>query len=106
VVEFARIVIIIFSNLVLAGGIIGFVRAKSRPSLIAGVVSSLLLDLSFGLTFHDPKLGLIVGDALAFLLFLFGTIRFRKSRKFMPGGLLQMLSALTLIAVTLALVKM
>lgn len=38
--------ILVLSMIILVGGIMGFKKAKSKASLIAGIISSVLLDLS------------------------------------------------------------
>lgn len=105
VIDIAKVAMLVISTLVLAGGIVGFVKGKSKASLIAGLATSLLLDVSFGLTLSNERLGLIVGDAVMFVLFMIGSIRFRKTKRYMPGGLMMTLGAIGLAVITLALVK-
>ena len=104
-IEAAKWTMLIVSALVLAGGVMGFVKGKSKASLISGAVMAALLDLAFYVSLSDPRTGLIIGDGVSFLLFIVGTVRFRKTRKFMPAGLIQALGALSLVMTTLALVK-
>lgn len=61
-IEATRIYYLVFGALTIAGGIIGFVKAKSRASLIAGGLCGLLLIAAGVLMFdHKVKAGLIVG---------------------------------------------
>ena len=103
--DIAKITILVLSTLVLAGGIVGFVRGKSKASLIAGVVTSVLLDISFGISLSNEQTGLIMGDAVTFVLLMIGSVRFHKSKKYMPGGLLMTLGSIGLAVITYALVK-
>ena len=87
--------------LLAAGGVIGFVKAGSRPSLIAGLGSAAVALLALVLTIpashhHDGLLpadggtrnGYVLGLILsAALLAMFG-VRYRKTGKFMPSGML------------------
>jgi uncharacterized membrane protein (UPF0136 family) len=102
---FAQITVGIVSVLVLVGGVMGFVKGKSKPSLIAGLVSSILLDIGLALSFSNMQLGLGLCDVVSFALFIVGTIRFRKTKKIMPGGLIVILAGISLIVVTLTLVR-
>lgn len=87
----------LYAVLVLVGGIIGFVKAKSRASLIAGIVSAALLGVSaswvaFGSLRWGAGLGALVASALIgrFLP------AFLKTKKVMPAGLVVAVGALTL----------
>lgn len=104
-IDTAKITILVLSTLVLAGGILGFVKGKSKASLIAGIIVSALLDLSFGITFADERAGLILGDAVTFAVLIIGSVRFRKTKKYMPGGLMMTLGSIGLAIITLALVR-
>jgi len=78
--------------LLIAGGIMGFVKAGSKASLIAstGFAVPLIL-VAVGVV---PA---IVADVvIAFLLLFFGK-KFAKGKKFMPGGMMAILSAVVLV---------
>ena len=77
----------VYALLLGVGGMIGFVKAGSRPSLIAGLVSAALALVSLGLTFLGG-LGFWLGLVLAILMAVTFGIRLRKTGKFMPSGLL------------------
>ena len=84
----------IYIVLLLAGGFVGFLKAGSKASIITSSIFSVLLALcALG------KLGpaYVADIILAVLLLVFG-MRFSKKRKFMPGGMLLVMTALALAA--------
>ncbi len=99
----ASILVYVYAMLVGAGGLFGYVKAKSLPSLIMGSLSFLvLLAAGYGLGMGKAW-GLPLALALALVLLVFFSLRYFKSspRAFMPGGLMAILSLLTLIGVAL-----
>jgi len=99
-IEAAKIVLLVLSVLVLVGGIIGFVKAKSKASIIAGVISAILLGGSYVYSLTDAKRGLIAGDVVCLLLAIMFRVRWRISKKFMPSGMLAILMVLSLAFIT------
>jgi uncharacterized membrane protein (UPF0136 family) len=94
----------VYAVLLAVGGVIGYTKAASRPSLIAGLASALAAIAAFALSFQNAKLGMGLGSALAALLFLFFAYRFAvKTRKFMPAGLLAVVSLAVLAVAILVL---
>jgi uncharacterized membrane protein (UPF0136 family) len=87
----------IYAALLAVGGIMGFVKARSRASLIAGLVSAAAALVALVLARHRYALGFPLGMALAIVLSLFFGYRFAlRGRKFMPTGLLAVLSLVVL----------
>lgn len=86
----------VYIALLMAGGIMGFVKAGSKASLIASSAFSAVLCL-FALGVLPIRFSWIV---LAFLLLFFGK-RFADTKKIMPSGLMSALSAIALILVLL-----
>ncbi|MEW6730192.1 MAG: TMEM14 family protein [Acidobacteriota bacterium] len=86
--------VIIYGILVILGGLIGYLQASSKASLIAGGVSGAVLILSGWLMLDylptGTYLALLVAVALAIL---FGK-RFAAKQAFMPAGLMLLLSVL------------
>ncbi len=85
-----------YGAIVLAGGVLGFVKARSRPSLIAGIASSALLLGAGVLMLRGEKAGRIGAMVVAGLLLAFFAARWLKGRKFMPAGMMVLASAAAL----------
>ncbi|MEI6537527.1 MAG: TMEM14 family protein [Verrucomicrobiaceae bacterium] len=90
----SNIVLWVYIVLLIAGGLVGFLKAGSKASLIASCVCAMPLMLAafgvFGAA--SPKVAIAV---LVLLVALFG-YRFWKGRKFIPNGLMAILSLLSL----------
>jgi uncharacterized membrane protein (UPF0136 family) len=87
----------VFALVVLAGGIIGFVKAKSRASLIAGVVSAALLGASVSLAATHGRAGFILGGVVSVALLLRFLPAYLKTKKAMPSGLVASFAALGMV---------
>ena len=88
----------VYIVLLLVGGTMGLIKAGSKVSLITSAIFAVLLALcALGIIrpFYFAKI--FVG----LLLVVFG-IRFAKGRKFMPSGLMLILSALMLAVLLFA----
>ena len=100
-----QIALVVYAVLLAVGGIIGYTKAASRPSLIAGLASALAALLALALSFQNASLGMGLGSAVAVLLFLFFGYRFAvKTRKFMPSGLLAVVSLAVMAVAVLVLI--
>ena len=84
----------IYITLLMIGGLIGFLKAKSKISLITSFVFSVVL----GICALD-KLRIEVAWGVLSFLALFFLLRFLKNKKFMPGGMMSLLTFVTIIAV-------
>lgn len=95
----ARIVFFAYSVLLIAGGVAGFIEAKSVISLVAGVVCGLLA-LAGGIYLStNPTVGLVLG-IFASLLSAGGMApRYMKApvKKLWPAGIVLIASALTFV---------
>jgi uncharacterized membrane protein (UPF0136 family) len=91
------VVAIAYGMLSLIGGIIGYLQAKSRVSLISGVVSGLLLIFAAYLQFQGQTWGLILATVVTAVLVVFFALRLARTRKFMPAGLMTILGMLSLV---------
>ena len=93
--HFADTVLWIYIVLLLVGGLIGFFKAKSRVSLISSSVFAAVLVLAQTGIFNPTVARNLVNVLLAALLVVFA-LRLAKTRKFMPSGLMLVLTVLTL----------
>ncbi len=90
-------VILAYGAILIAGGFVGWKFSGSRISLTAGLASAALLALAYRVAlFH-----LLAGYLFAFLVSvglvaMFG-MRFRKTRKVMPAGMMLAVSAIALV---------
>lgn len=100
--QVAQWTLIIYAVLLIAGGAMGFVKARSRPSLIAGVVSGALAVACAWLTGSNAFVACLLGALLATLLAALFTVRFRKSRKWMPSGMMMLVSQAVAILMVIA----
>jgi uncharacterized membrane protein (UPF0136 family) len=89
---FALAVLWIYIVLLVTGGLIGYLKAGSKPSLIASVSFAAALTLC-ALNVIRPYV--ITDLLLTALLVIFG-LRLSKTRKFMPSGLMLALTLVTL----------
>jgi uncharacterized membrane protein (UPF0136 family) len=87
----------IYAVLLAVGGLIGYLKAGSRPSLIAGLISGVVASVALGLSVANNPWGVPLGQLLSFVMFLvFGYRYAAKTRKFMPSGLLAVVSLVVL----------
>ena len=99
----APIIVYVYAALIVVGGVIGYLKAKSLPSLIMGSLSTVLLMFAgYGMR-TGQSWGLPLAVALTLFLLVFFSLRYLKSspRAFMPGGLMAILSLLTLAGILL-----
>lgn len=86
--EVAKISVIAFAVIVIAGGIMGYVKAKSKASLISGLVSGIALVGCFIAAQSALKGGLMGALVVSSLLTVVFIIRYIKTKKFMPAGMM------------------
>jgi uncharacterized membrane protein (UPF0136 family) len=82
----------IYIVLLVVGGLIGYFKAKSPVSLIMSVLFAVALSLcAAGIIFKD-----YVADIFLAALLVVFAIRLAKTKKFMPAGLMLVLTLITL----------
>jgi uncharacterized membrane protein (UPF0136 family) len=91
--NFANLVLWIYIVLLVVGGLIGFLKAKSQVSLIMSVTFAALLSLCAA---HLVFQYYVADILLAALLVVFG-IRLTKTKKFMPSGMMLILTLVALV---------
>jgi uncharacterized membrane protein (UPF0136 family) len=98
--------LLFYGVLVLAGGAVGYVKAKSRASLIAGVVFGGLLDLAACLlVMGSPRLGAGLGLVTALALIGRFLPAFLRTKKIMPAGVVAAVGVWVVVACVLGLVN-
>ncbi len=95
--ELGIVAAFVYGILALIGGIIGYVLASSKISLLSGSISGLLLIIAAFLQLQGQIWGLFVAAFITAALVVFFSLRLAKTRKFMPSGLMIILGVLALI---------
>lgn len=70
------------------GGIWGYIKSKSKVSLISGCLSSILLIIAAGMQWQGYSMGLLISRVVILLLIVVFTTRLIKTSKFMPSGVM------------------
>ena len=100
-----KIYFIVFGILTIAGGVIGYVKAGSMPSIIAGSISGILLLVAAFLLPDHRVAGLATGLIISLLLAGQFIPKFIRTGKAMPAGMMSVLSAIGIIMAIVALTK-
>jgi uncharacterized membrane protein (UPF0136 family) len=95
-----------FGALTIAGGVMGFVKAKSRASLIAGSIAGALLIAAGALVASTGRLGVIVGLGVSAALAARFVMTYRKSKKVMPAGVMAVLGIVGVVLTAVALARL
>lgn len=98
----AQVVLALFAPLMLVGGVAGWRSARSKASLIAGTASAVVLAGALAISLSEPVQGFWLGAMTSLALCVVFALRWSKTAKFMPSGLLLLVSAFVLLVVTRA----
>ena len=101
----AKIYFLIFGLLTILGGVMGYVRAGSTASIIAGSVSGILLLAAAFLLPGNAAVGLVLAGLVSILLAGRFLPAFLKTGSLMPAGMMAALSVIGVVMVILAWVK-
>jgi uncharacterized membrane protein (UPF0136 family) len=93
----------VYGVIMILGGIGGFVRVGSKASLISGVGFGLVLLVSGLGVWQGSQSCLVAAEVIALLLLVLFAIRYAKKRRFMPAGMLAVLSLVAAVMFALAL---
>jgi uncharacterized membrane protein (UPF0136 family) len=93
--RFENFIFWIYIVLLLIGGLIGFFKGKSKISLITSAIAAALLVLTRSGIFEPSFARSLANIIMAALLVVFA-IRLAKTRKFMPSGLMLVVTILAL----------
>jgi uncharacterized membrane protein (UPF0136 family) len=86
--DFATKVLWVYIVLLLVGGLIGFLKAKSKVSLITSAVFAALLVATTLRSVFQPAFARDMANVILILLLVVFAIRLAKTKKFMPSGLM------------------
>lgn len=95
--EPARVYFFVFGILTIAGGIIGYVKAGSVISIVAGVVTGILLMVAGYLLPEYRQLGLGLGLFTSLLLAIQFIPRVLRTRRLVPAGVMSVLSLVGIV---------
>ena len=95
--EYPVLIIIVYGVRVGLGGILGYVKAKSIPSLVFGLASGIALMICGWLASTHNVNGIRGAIGIGLLLGVFFGLRYARTRKLMPAGLMTVLSLLAVI---------
>ncbi len=97
IMKIAAAATLAYGLMVLAGGIFGYIQAKSLPSLITGGICGVILLVAGGYIWQGNMPAAYVAGAMTLLLALFFAYRFSTTGNFMPGGLMLALSFVAIV---------
>ena len=100
--EAARIYFIVFVALTIVGGIVGYLKAGSVASIIAGSITGVLLLVAAFLLAEHRTIGLATALVVSLLLAAQFVPKFLRTGRVMPAGMMSILSAIGIIAVIVA----
>jgi len=94
--NFASTVLWVYIVLLLVGGLMGFLKAGSKVSLISSSVFAAVLVLTAVPGVFERKFALGLSNVLLATLLVVFAIRLAKTKKFMPSGMMLVLTILAL----------
>ena len=100
-----KIYFLVFGALTIIGGVIGYVKAGSVPSIIAGAITGVLLLVAGSILPQHRAAGLATAFIVSLLLAGQFVPKFFRTGKMMPAGLMSILSVIGLIVAIVAWVK-
>ena len=103
--EAAKIYFIVFGVLTIVGGVIGYVKAGSVASIIAGSITGVLLLVAAFLLPEHRAVGLATAFIISLLLAGQFIPKFLRTGRIMPAGMMSILIAIGIIAAIIAWIK-
>ncbi len=100
-----KLYFLVFGALTIVGGIIGYVKAGSLPSIIAGAITGVLLLIAGALLPEHRAAGLATAFVISLLLAIQFVPKFIRTAKVMPAGLMSILSVIGIIVALVAWLK-
>lgn len=103
--EVTKIYFILFGVLTIAGGIVGYVKAGSVASIIAGSITGVLLLVAAFLLPEHRGVGLATALVISLLLAGQFVPKFLQTGRMMPAGMMSILSVIGIIAAIVGFIK-
>ncbi len=103
--DVTRLYFLIFGALTILGGVIGYVKAGSVPSIIAGAITGVLLVVAGALLPEHRAAGLAAAFIVSLLLAAQFVPKFIRTGKVMPAGLMSILSVIGIVVAVVAWLK-
>jgi len=100
-----RLYFLIFGALTIIGGVIGYVKAGSVPSIIAGAITGVVLLIAGYILPEHRAAGLITALVVSLLLAAQFVPKLVRTGKMMPAGLMSILSVIGLVVAIVAWLK-
>lgn len=97
---------LVYALVVIIGGIIGYLKAQSKMSLLTGIISGICIFLACKVGKNNPKNAYLFICAICFMLASVFIIRFAATHAFMPSGLMLILSTLVFVIVARGFFKL
>src|SRR5207248_10284702 len=101
--EAAKLYFIIFGVLTIVGGIVGYVKAGSAASIIAGSITGVLLLVAAFLLPEHRMVGLATALIISLLLAAQFIPKLLRTGRVMPAGIMSLLCVIGIIVVIVAL---
>jgi uncharacterized membrane protein (UPF0136 family) len=103
--EAAKIYFIVFGALTILGGIVGYVKAGSVASIIAGSITGVLLLVAAFLLPEHRMAGLATALIISLLLAAQFMPKLLRTGRIMPAGIMSLLSVIGIIVAIVAWVR-
>jgi len=100
-----KLYFLVFGALTIVGGIIGYVKAGSLPSIIAGAITGVLLLVAGFLLPEHRAAGIATAFVVSFVLAAQFVPKFIRTGKMLPAGMMSILSVIGLIVAIVAWLK-
>ena len=95
----------VYGILLIAGGLMGFIKAHSKMSLLIGGISGFLVLLACNIGSKDPKAGYLFIATISMILSVLFLQRFVIHYAFFPAGFMLILSTTTCAVTALSYIK-
>jgi uncharacterized membrane protein (UPF0136 family) len=96
---------LIFGALTIVGGVIGYVKAQSVPSIVAGAITGVLLLIAGFILPQHRTAGIVTAFAISLLLAAQFVPKLIRTGKLMPAGLMSILSVIGIVVAVAAWLK-